>query len=104
MMCAPGSSRPLDDVYPVIFLDALVLKIREGGTVQRRVCYLALGVAMDGERDVMGMWFQRSEGRDVLVTFPAERILIFTRPSSEERYDEGIDAEALQHHVGLPVQ
>src|SRR5207302_2634699 len=34
--------RPLDDVYPVIFLDALVLKIREGGTVQRRACYLAL--------------------------------------------------------------
>ena len=34
--------RPLDDVYPVVFLDALVLKIREGGTVQRRACYLAL--------------------------------------------------------------
>jgi hypothetical protein len=41
---------------------------------------------------------------DVLVTFPAERILMFTRPSSEERHDEGIDADALQHHVGLPVQ
>ena len=36
--------RPLEDVYPVVFLDALVLKIREGGTVQRRACYLALGV------------------------------------------------------------
>ena len=35
--------RPLEDVYPVVFLDALVLKIREGGTVQRRACYLALG-------------------------------------------------------------
>src|SRR5438045_4458239 len=47
---------PLDDLYPVIFLDALVLKIREGGTVQRRALYLALGVAMDGDRDVLGMW------------------------------------------------
>ena len=37
------ASRPLEDVYPVIFLDALVLKIREGGTVGRRACYLALG-------------------------------------------------------------
>jgi Transposase, Mutator family len=37
------AQRPLEDVYPVIFLDALVLKIREGGTVQRRACYLALG-------------------------------------------------------------
>jgi putative transposase len=54
--------RPLDDVYPVIFLDALVLKIREGGTVQRRACYLALGVTVEGERDVLGMWFQEAEG------------------------------------------
>jgi putative transposase len=54
--------RPLDDVYPVVFLDALVLKIREGGTVQRRACYLALGVGIDGSRDVLGMWFQETEG------------------------------------------
>src|SRR5439155_579453 len=50
--------RPLDDVYPVVFLDALVLKIREGGSVQRRACYLALGVTVEGERDVLGIWFQ----------------------------------------------
>src|SRR5262245_14008745 len=54
--------RPLEDVYPVMFLDALVLKIREGGTVQRRACYLALGVTVEGERDVLGMWFQETEG------------------------------------------
>jgi len=54
--------RPLDDVYPVVFLDALVLKIREGGSVQRRACYLALGVTVDGDRDVLGMWFQENEG------------------------------------------
>src|SRR5262249_61585109 len=54
--------RPLDDVYPVIFLDALVLKIREGGSVQRRASYLALEVTVEGERDVIGMWFQETEG------------------------------------------
>jgi putative transposase len=54
--------RPLDDVYPVIFLDALVLKIREGGSVQRKACYLALGVTLEGDRDVLGMWFQEAEG------------------------------------------
>jgi putative transposase len=54
--------RPLEDVYPVIFLDCLVLKIREGGSVQRRACYLALGVTVDGDRDVLGMWFQQTEG------------------------------------------
>jgi putative transposase len=54
--------RPLEDVYPVVFLDCLVLKIREGGTVQRRACYLALGVTVEGDRDVLGMWFQETEG------------------------------------------
>src|SRR5487761_1348506 len=55
-------TRPLEDVYPVVFLDALVLKIREGGSVQRRACYLALAIGMDGEREVLGMWFQETEG------------------------------------------
>jgi putative transposase len=55
-------TRPLDDVYPVLFLDALVLKIRDGGSVQRRACYLALAIGMDGEREVLGMWFQANEG------------------------------------------
>jgi putative transposase len=54
--------RPLDDVYPVVFLDCLELKIREGGTVQRRACYVALGVTVEGDRDVLGLWFQETEG------------------------------------------
>ena len=56
------AQRPLEDVYPVVFLDALVLKIREGGSVQRRACYLVLGVTLEGDRDVLGLWFQESEG------------------------------------------
>jgi putative transposase len=55
-------TRPLEDVYPVVFLDALVLKIRDGGSVQRRACYLAMAITMDGEREVLGMWFQATEG------------------------------------------
>jgi putative transposase len=55
-------TRPLDDVYPVVFLDALVLKIRDGGSVQRKACYLAMAITMDGEREVLGMWFQANEG------------------------------------------
>jgi putative transposase len=55
-------SRPLEDVYPVVFLDALVLKIRDGGSVVRTACYLALGVGMDGSREVLGLWFQETEG------------------------------------------
>jgi putative transposase len=54
--------RPLEDVYPVLFLDCMMVKIREGGSVQRRACYLALAIRMDGEREVLGMWFQDTEG------------------------------------------
>jgi len=55
-------TRPLDDVYPVVFLDALVLKIRDGGQVQRKACYLALAINLDGDREVLGLWFQDTEG------------------------------------------
>jgi putative transposase len=54
--------RPLDDLYPVLFLDALALKIRDGGAVQRKACYLAMGITMEGRREVLGMWFQQTEG------------------------------------------
>ena len=56
------AKRPLEDIYPIVFLDCMVLKIREGGTVQRRALYLALGVTLEGDRDVLGMWFQETEG------------------------------------------
>jgi len=56
------AKRPLEDIYPIVFLDCMVLKIRDGGRVQRRALYLALGVTLDGDRDVLGMWFQETEG------------------------------------------
>jgi len=55
------AKRPLEDIYPIVFLDCMVLKIRDG-SVQRRALYLALGVTLDGDRDVLGMWFQETEG------------------------------------------
>jgi putative transposase len=55
-------SRPLEEVYPILFLDALVVKIRDGGAVRNRACYVAIGVNLDGERDVLGLWFQATEG------------------------------------------
>ena len=51
----------MEDVYPVLLLDAFVVKIRDGGRCSK-ACYLALGVSMDGSRDVLGMWFQATEG------------------------------------------
>jgi putative transposase len=55
-------TRPLEQVYPILYLDALVVKIRDGQAIKNFSCYLAIGVNTAGERDVLGMWFQRSEG------------------------------------------
>lgn len=55
-------TRPLEAVYPIVYLDALVIKIRDGQAVRNFACYLAIGVNCDGERDVLGMWFQKTEG------------------------------------------
>src|SRR5579863_2275987 len=52
---ADWQSRPLDPVYAVIFIDAVNVKIREGQVANRPI-YLALGVSVDGERDVLGLW------------------------------------------------
>src|SRR3954454_6428028 len=55
-------TRPLDGVYAIVYLDALVVKIRDGNAVRNHACYLAIGVNLEGERDVLGIWFQRTEG------------------------------------------
>ncbi len=49
-------SRPLDAVYPIVYLDALVVKIRETGHVRNRAIYVAIGVNMQGSKEVLGLW------------------------------------------------
>jgi putative transposase len=55
-------SRPLDALYPILYLDALYVKIRENGHVQNRAVYLAMGVRMDGSKEVLGLWTSANEG------------------------------------------
>jgi putative transposase len=52
---AEWQNRPLDRVYPVIFIDAIVVKIRDGQVANRPI-YVAIGVTVDGERDILGLW------------------------------------------------
>jgi transposase-like protein len=54
-------SRPLDSCYPVVLIDAIVLKIRDG-QVRNRPVYVAMGISVDGERDVLGLWAGPSGG------------------------------------------
>ena len=55
-------SRPLEPMYPVIFFDALRVKIREDAVVRNKAVYLALGVLPDGTRDILGLWIENTEG------------------------------------------
>jgi len=55
-------SRPLEPLYPVVFFDALRVKIREDAVVRNKAIYLALGVLPDGTRDILGLWIEGTEG------------------------------------------
>ena len=55
-------SRPLDEVYPIVYFDAMTVKVREDRSVQNRCCYLAVGVNLEGERDCLGIWWREVEG------------------------------------------
>lgn len=55
-------NRPLEPMYPVIFFDALRVKIREEGLVRNKAVYLALGVLADGTREILGLWIENTEG------------------------------------------
>src|ERR1700676_1724543 len=55
-------SRPLDPVYPVVFFDALRVKIRDEGMVKNKAVYVALGLNPSGDKDVLGLWIEQTEG------------------------------------------
>lgn len=55
-------SRPLEAMYPVVFFDALRVKIRSDGVVSNKAVYPALGIQADGQRDVLGLWIEQTEG------------------------------------------
>jgi putative transposase len=54
--------RPLEPVYPVVFFDALRVKVREDNVVRNKAVYLALGVRRDGTREILGLWIETTEG------------------------------------------
>jgi putative transposase len=55
-------ARPLDAVWPIVFLDALVIKVRDQGIVQNKSAYIALGMGVDGHKEVLGIWLESTEG------------------------------------------
>ena len=55
-------NRPLEAVWPIVYLDALVLKVRDQGVVRNKSVYLAIGVNLEGQKEVLGMWLEQTEG------------------------------------------
>jgi putative transposase len=55
-------TRPLEPLYPILFLDALMVKIRHEGRVENRAVYVAIGIDLDGRKDVLGLWTSANEG------------------------------------------
>ncbi|HEY9276782.1 MAG TPA: IS256 family transposase, partial [Methylotenera sp.] len=55
-------SRPLDAVYPVVYLDCIHVKVRDAGAVRAKAVYLAIGINMNGEKEVLGLWIAQTEG------------------------------------------
>lgn len=55
-------NRPLEDIYPIVFLDAIMLKVRDNGHVINKAAYLAIGVRLDGMKDILGIWIDKEEG------------------------------------------
>lgn len=59
---AAWRARPLEAIYPVVYFDALMVKMTEDRSVKTRACYLAVGVTLEGEREILGLWWQDKEG------------------------------------------
>ncbi|WP_428844186.1 MULTISPECIES: IS256 family transposase [Dietzia] len=55
-------SRPLETVYPIVYIDAIWLKIRDGGVVSNKACHVAVGVDLEGRKQVLGLWLGATEG------------------------------------------
>jgi putative transposase len=59
---AEWQDRPLEPLYPLVFLDAIRVKVRDEGTVRNKAVYVALGVRPDGTKEVLGLWIEQTEG------------------------------------------
>ncbi len=91
-------SRPLEELYVVVYLDALQVSIRDQQVVRKKAVYLAIGVTLDGERDVLGLWVEKTEGARFWTTVLTElrnrgvRDILFVCTDGLTGFPEAIDA------------
>ena len=63
---ASWQARPLEAVYPLIFFDALRVKVRDEGRVRNKAVHIALGVRADGTKEILGLWLEQNKGCQIL--------------------------------------
>jgi len=91
-------SRPLEELYVVVYLDALQVSIRDQQVVRKKAVYSAIGVTLDGERDVLGLWVEKTEGARFWTTVLTElrnrgvRDILFVCTDGLTGFPDAIDA------------
>jgi transposase-like protein len=102
-------ARPLDSVYPIVYLDCIVIKIRENQTIINKAIYLALGVNMEGHKDLLGLWISQNEGAkfwlSVLTELKARGVqdILIACVDGLKGFPEAIAAEFPQTRVQLCI-
>jgi hypothetical protein len=94
-------SRPLERVYRVVYLDALVVKVRDKSGVHNQSIYLVVGVQADGTRDVLGLWIQATEGAKFWLTILSELRQRGVQDILVQRPRGGPDPRALDERAPL---
>ena len=95
-------SRPLDPVYPVVFFDELRVKIRGQGLVRNKAVYLALAITSGGDKEVLGLWIEQTEGAKFWLKVMNE--LQDPRPAGNPHRGVGrAQGLSLRHRHGVPA-
>jgi transposase-like protein len=91
-------SRPLEEVYVVVYLDAMMVSIREQQAVKKRAVHVAIGITLEGERDCLGLWIEKSEGARFWTSVMTDlknrgvRDILFVCTDGLSGFPEAIDA------------
>ena len=102
-------NRPLDEVYPIVYLDAVRIKVKHNGQIIRKAVYLAIAVTMDGVKEVLGMWAAETEGAKFWLSILTElknrgvRDILIACVDGLKGFPEAIEAAFPQAQVQLCI-
>lgn len=102
-------ARPLESIYPIVYLDCIVLKIRGHNRVINKSLYVALGVTIEGQKELLGLWLAENEGAKFWLSVLSElktrglQDILIACVDGLKGFPEAIQAEYLQTKVQLCI-